>query len=564
MRIRLRRMTWIWPMLSLSNLGKQHGARTLFAGATLTFNPGCRYGIVGANGSGKSTILRIVAGEEEASEGEVAIANRAIVGWLKQDHFAYDDVPIIDVVLMGNRELYDAMSEKEALLAATDSEGFDGERYAELEDIVMKHDGYSQEALAAELLEGLNIEAAKHREPMSVLSGGYKLRVLLAQTLAQQPDILLLDEPTNHLDILSIRWLEKFLVKHRGAVLVVSHDRRFLNAISTHTVDVDYEQVTLYRGDYDAFELAKTEHRERQEAEIEKRQAEIDDHKAFIERFRAQANKARQANSKAKRMAKIVIDHLPASSRRHPLFGFDQSRPSGRTVLTLDGVSKAYGDTAVLSDVSLMVDRGDRLAIIGPNGIGKSTLLKIVTGAAAPDAGEVEWGYEARSGYFSQDHEALEAGDGETILSWLWRFASDRHEGFVRGKLARVLFLRDDVDKRVRDLSGGESTRMVLAQLSLLEPNVLVLDEPTNHLDFEGIEALAKGLEDYPGTLIFVSHNRWFVERLATRIFEIRPDGIEDYRGSYREYLAHCGDDHLDAEVAAANARRQRRLQKRA
>ena len=551
-------------MLSINNLGKQHGARTLFAGATLTFNPGSRYGIVGANGSGKSTILRILAGEEEASEGEIAIANRAAVGWLRQDHFAYEEISILDVVLMGNRELYDAMREKEALLAAAEQDGFDGERYAELEDIVMKHDGYSQEALAAEMLEGLNIPSAQHRQPMSVLSGGYKLRVLLAQTLAMRPDVLLLDEPTNHLDILSIRWLEKFLVKQRGCVLVVSHDRRFLNAICTHIVDVDYEQVTLYPGVYDDFEQAKVAHRERQQAEIDKRQAEIDEQKAFIERFKAKATKARQANSKAKRIAKIVIDKLPESSRRHPLFRFEQVRPSGRTVLSIDGISKAYGDKQVLRDVSLSVERGDRLAIIGPNGIGKSTLLKIAMGAVEPDSGSIEWGYEAQHGYFSQDHEALEAADGETVLSWLWRFASDRHEGFVRGKLAQVLFVRDDVEKRVRNLSGGESTRMVLAQLGLVQPNVLVLDEPTNHLDFEGIEALAAGLDDYPGTLIFVSHNRWFVEQLATRILEIRADGLEDYRGTYREYLAHCGDDHLDAEVAAANARRERRLQRRA
>ncbi|MBW2458348.1 MAG: ATP-binding cassette domain-containing protein [Deltaproteobacteria bacterium] len=550
-------------MLSISNLGKQHGAQTLFAGAALTFNPGCRYGIVGANGSGKSTILRIVAGEEEASEGEVAFTNRAVVGWLKQDHFAYEEIPIIDVVLMGNRELYEAMREKDALLAATDSDGFDGDRYAELEDVVMKHDGYSQEALAAELLEGLNIPAAQHREPMRVLSGGYKLRVLLAQTLAMQPDILLLDEPTNHLDILSIRWLEKFLVKHRGVVLVVSHDRRFLNAISTHIVDVDYEQVHLYPGGYDAFEIAKADHRRRQESEIDKRQAEIKEQKAFIDRFKAQANKARQANSNAKRIAKIVIETLPQSSRRHPTFRFEQVRPSGRTVMPLEGVSKAFGDKQVLTDVSLLVERGDRLAIIGPNGIGKSTLLKIAMGLVEPDAGALEWGYEVKPGYFSQDHEALEAGDGETVLSWLWRFAQDRHEGFVRGKLAQVLFERDDVEKRVKSLSGGESTRLVLAQLGLLQPNVLVLDEPTNHLDFEGIEALAAGLLDYEGTLIFVSHNRWFVEQLATRILEIRPDGLEDYRGTYREYLAHCGDDHLDVEVATARARRDRRQQKR-
>jgi ATPase subunit of ABC transporter with duplicated ATPase domains len=542
-------------MLSISNLAKAHGAQTLFEDATVTFNAGCRYGVVGANGSGKSTILRIVAGEEEASDGEVAVAARATIGWLKQDHFAYEDVPILSVVMMGNRELYDAMLEKEALLANAENE-FDGDRYAELEDIVLKHDGYAQEALAAELLEGLNIPADKHHEPLSVLSGGYKLRVLLAQTLVSKPDVLLLDEPTNHLDIVSIRWLEKFLCKHRGTVLVVSHDRRFLNAIATHIVDVDYERVTLYPGNYDDFERAKVEHRDRQEAEIKKREDEIAGHKAFIERFKAKATKARQANSRQKRMAKIVIGKLPESSRRHPKFKLEQERPSGRRVVTAEGIGKAYDGKSVLNDVKLAVERGTRLAVIGPNGIGKSTLLKILTGRVTADSGTVEWGHEARVGYFGQDHDGLKSSEGDTVLSWLWSTAPDLPVGNIRGRLAAVLFGRDEVEKKVSALSGGECSRLVMARLGIEQPNVLVLDEPTNHLDFEGIEALAQALLNYDGTLIFVSHNRWFVDQLATRVLEIRPDGIDDYPGSYREYLAHCGDDHLDAEVVVQQAKR--------
>jgi ATPase subunit of ABC transporter with duplicated ATPase domains len=543
-------------VLSINNLAKRHGAQTLFSEATITFNAGNRYGIVGANGSGKSTILRIVAGEEEASDGDVSLAQHAKVGWLRQDHFAYDEVPIVEVVLMGNRELYAAMKEKAALL---EREPFDADRYAELEDIVLKHDGYHQEAVAAELLEGLNIPSAQHYEPLRVLSGGFKLRALLAQTLASNPEILLLDEPTNHLDILSIRWLEKFLVKYRGSVLIVSHDRRFLNAIATHIVDVDYERVTLYKGDYDAFENAKIEHRERQEAEIKKRQQEIDDHKTFIERFKAKATKARQANSRQKRMEKIVIDKLPESSRRYPRFKLEPSRPSGRTVIDVRNVAKSYGEQAVLRDVSLTVERGDRLAIIGPNGIGKSTLLKVMLGRVEQDAGSVEWGYETRIGYFGQEHDDLDASAEESVLSWLWRAAPERPTGFIRGKLAEVLFSREEVDKKVAHLSGGEATRLVLAKLGVEQPNVLIVDEPTNHLDFEGIESLAAGLDAFDGTLIFVSHNRWFVDELATRIIELRPDGIEDYRGTYREYLAHCGDDHLDAEAVYQRARRTRR-----
>ncbi|MEQ9318606.1 MAG: ABC-F family ATP-binding cassette domain-containing protein [Polyangiaceae bacterium] len=543
--------------LSISGLGKQHGAQNLFVDATINFNAGSRYGVVGANGSGKSTILRIIAGEEEASEGDVNIPNRAGVGWLKQDHYAYEDVPIIEVVMMGNAELYDAMVEKEKVLENAE-EHFDADRYAELEDIVVKHDGYAMESLAAEILEGLNIPGDKHREPLSTLSGGYKLRVLLAQTLVSKPEILLLDEPTNHLDILSIRWLEKFLVDYRGCVIVVSHDRRFLDAIATHIVDVDYERATLYTGNYEDFEEQKQSYLERQEAEIDKRRKEIEEHKAFIERFRAKATKARQANSRAKRMAKITIDELPQSSRRYPNFKLKQVRPTGRRVVTVEGVSKAFDDKQVLNDVSLTVERGDRLAVIGPNGIGKSTLLKIMLGKLEADAGRIDWGHETYPGHFGQDHEELQANEGETVMSWLWDKNPDKGHGFIRGKLAEVLFDKDDVDKKVAALSGGEKARLLFAALGIEQPNVLVLDERTNHLDFEGIEALAQGLENYDGTLVFVSHNRWFVEALANRILEIRPDGLEDYRGTYREYVAHCGDDHLDVAAVYERARRER------
>jgi ATPase subunit of ABC transporter with duplicated ATPase domains len=545
-------------MLSINNLAKRHGAQTLFADASLTLAAGCRYGVIGANGSGKSTILRIIAGEEEASEGEVNIAGHHKIGWLKQDHFAYEDVRILDVVMMGNAELYAAMKQKEELLANAEH-NFDADRYAELEDIVMRHDGYSQEAKAGEMLEGLNIPTVQHDEPMSVLSGGYKLRVLLAQTLCSAPDILLLDEPTNHLDILSIRWMEKFLIQYRGCVLVVSHDRRFLNAVCTHIVDVDYELVSQYKGNYDAFEKAKAEHRARQEAEIAKRKSEIADHKAFIDRFKAKASKARQANSRVKKIQKIVIEELPRSSRRYPKFKFNAVRPSGRRVIEIDKISKRYDENVVLDEVSLTVERGDRLAVIGPNGIGKSTLLKVMMGHVVAEAGTLEWGHETHIGYFGQDHTGLDRGGEETVMSWLWQHVPDQSNGFVRGRLAAVLFGRDDVDKKLRALSGGECARLVFARIGVAQPNVLLLDEPTNHLDFEGIEALADGLENFDGTVIFVSHNRWFVEKLATRIIELRPDGIDDYRGNYREYLDHCGDDHLDVATVVDQARGKKR-----
>jgi ATPase subunit of ABC transporter with duplicated ATPase domains len=544
-------------MIAVSDLGKAFGAQTLFSGVSIQFNPGNRYGLVGANGSGKSTLLRILAGEEPASSGIVSIPKKLRLGVLKQDHFQYEAVPIIDVAMMGNREVWDAMAEKERLLHADAT--FEADRYAHLEDVIMRHQGYSLEARAAEILEGLGIPTEVHRSPLSTLSGGFRLRVLLAQVLAADPGALLLDEPTNHLDIVSIRWLEKFLDAYKGLAIVISHDHRFLDNVCTHVADVDYETVTLYTGNYTAFEAAKESERERKEAEITKREKQIAGHMAFVDRFRAKATKARQAQSKIKLIEKIVIEKLPESSRRYPRFRFRQRRPSGRMALEIDGIGKAYGDNVVLKDVALKVERGDRLAIIGPNGIGKSTLLKIVVGELAPDAGKVAWGYEASPGYFSQDHSELSGAGKQSVEAWLWEAAPGEPIGFVRGHLGHVLFTGDDADKPVRSLSGGESARLVFARLSVLGPNVLVLDEPTNHLDIEAIDALVTALTEYDGTLIFVSHDRWFVSRLANRILEISPKGLNDFRGSYDEYLDRCGDDHLDADAVLLKLRRARK-----
>ncbi len=548
-------------MISVSSLAKSYGSQTLFRDVAFQLNPGERYGLVGANGSGKSTLLRILAGDEPPSDGTVSVAKKLVLGVLRQDQFTYEDEPILDVALMGNEELWQAMVEKEELLAVADRT-FDGDRYAELEEIVVKHDGYSAEARAAEILEGLGIPAEAHRRPLSTLSGGFKLRVLLAQVLAAKPDALLLDEPTNHLDILSIRWLEKFLQEFPGVAVVISHDHRFLDNVCGYILDVDYETVTLYTGNYTEFAEAKLLERERKEKEIAKREKEIAHHKAFVERFRAKATKARQAKSKQKQMERIVIESLPQSSRRYPTFRFKPRRPSGKDVLVLDRVSKAFGDNRVLEDVSLTVRREDRVAIIGPNGIGKSTLLKIAMGELDADGGKAEWGYEAHPGYFAQDHRAALDNDKQSVEAWLWEACPGEPIGFVRGQLGQVLFSGDDVHKRLGSLSGGEAARLVFSRLSVEQPNVLVLDEPTNHLDLESIEALVKGLGKYDGTLILVSHDRWFVSRLATRVVEISAGGIRDYRGTYEEYVAHCGDDHLDLEAVALKARREKRKAK--
>jgi ATPase subunit of ABC transporter with duplicated ATPase domains len=545
-------------MLSITNLGKSHGAQTLFRQVSLTFARGLCYGVVGANGSGKSSLLRILAGDEEASEGSVSMPRKARVGVLRQDHFRYEEVPVIEVVMRGHRPVWEAMEAKDALLERA-SEHFDADRYAELEDVIMQHDGYSLEARAAEILDGLNIPAEVHPKPLSVLSGGFKLRALLAQTLAADPDLLLLDEPTNHLDILSIRWLEKFIESYKGCAIVVSHDHRFLNNVCDRILDVDYERITLYRGNYRDFTEAKRGDRARMEAEIGKREKAIADHKAFIERFKAKPTKARQAKSKAKQLERIVIEELPQSSRRYPKFTFKSTRPSGKSVVELDGVSKAYDGRPVLTGVSLTVQRGDHLAIIGPNGIGKSTLLKIMVERLDPDKGEVTWGYETHFGYFAQDHRELLEGSRDDLQSWLWNHCPGESIGFVRNRLAQVLFQKDEVHKKVAQLSGGEAARLIFARLGVTEPNVLVLDEPTNHLDLEGIESLQEGLAAYDGTVVFVSHDRWLVSKLATRIVEIAPGGLQDFAGSYDQYLARCGDDHLDVDAVLRKARRTRR-----
>ncbi|MFN2384353.1 MAG: ABC-F family ATP-binding cassette domain-containing protein [Gemmatimonadota bacterium] len=543
-------------MISVTNLGKDFGARTLFAGVTLRLHSGRRYGLVGANGSGKTTFLKILSGDTPPSAGSMTVRRRARVGMLEQDQFRDAERPILDVAMMGHAELWEAFQAKERILAATGAE-FDAQGFAAAEEIVQRNDGYALEARAGEILEGLGIRSAVHRQPLRTLSGGFRLRVLLAQALAAAPDILLLDEPTNHLDILSIRWLETFLAAYPGCGVIISHDHRFLDNVCSDMLDVDYETITEYPGTYTDFQNAKTAERGRREGEIAKREGEIAGHQAFVDRFRAKASKARQAQSRLKQIARIEIAPLPVSSRRYPTFRLKQRRPSGKVALKAAGLAKAYGELQVLRDVSLELGRGDRLAVIGPNGIGKSTLLKILVGRIAPDAGSVTWGHEAHPGYVAQDHREQLSEAGQTAESWLWKASPGEGVGFVRGHLGLMLFSGDDALKPVGKLSGGEAARLLFARLAVERPNVLVLDEPTNHLDLEAIEALVTGLKAYDGTILFVSHDRWFVGELADRILEITPTGWRDFAGTYAAYLAQCGDDHLDAEAVRVAARRE-------
>jgi ATPase subunit of ABC transporter with duplicated ATPase domains len=537
-------------MIRTVDLGKAYGARALFEGVSLELNEGSRYGLVGANGSGKTTFIRIVSGDEPATSGSVNIPKRARVGVLRQDHFLDDQALILHVAMMGDALVWKALEERTQII---DHDG--AGNLAELEDTISTHDGYTLEARATSILEGLGIPLASHQQKLATLSGGFKLRVLLAQVLIGGPDVLLLDEPTNHLDILSIRWLEKFLAGYRGTALIISHDQRFLDNIATHILDVDYATVTSYVGNYAKFVIEKHAVRERKEAEIARQQKIIAEKRAFVDRFGAKATKAKQAQSRLKQIEKIEVEELATSSRREPLFRFTQERPSGKEVLEVEEVSKAYGEKVVLKDVSLTVRRGEKLAVIGPNGLGKSTLLKIIMERITADRGKVRFGHEVRLGYFAQDHHELLQSDKMTPLEYVWEACPSEGTATVRGMLGRVLFSGDDVQKPVGSLSGGEAARLIFCKIIAEKPNVLVLDEPTNHLDLEAIAALVEGLKAFEGTVVFVSHDRWFVSELATRILEVTTEGPREFPGTYAEYLAREGDDHLDIDAVSLKAK---------
>jgi ATPase subunit of ABC transporter with duplicated ATPase domains len=544
-------------MIATTALAKEYGARTLFADVGLQLNAGSRYGLVGANGSGKSTFMRLLAGDEAPSDGTIALAKRARVGVLRQDRFLDDAAIILDLAMRGDAVVSDAIAEQKRLAEGAGDHPDPG-RMADLEDLIAAHDGYTLEGRASEVLEGLGIPTAVHRAPLATLSGGFKLRVLLAQVLVGGVDVLLLDEPTNHLDILTIRWLEKFLAGYAGCAVIISHDQRFLDNVTSHTLDVDYGTITLYTGSYSAAMVEKAAARARKETSVERAEEEIARKRAFVERFGAKNTKATQAQSRLKQIERIEVEELAASSRRAPQLRFVPERPSGREVLELAGLSKSYGDNHVLTNVSLTVRRGERVGIIGPNGLGKSTLLKIAVERLAADAGQVRWGHEARPGYFPQDHREVLADGEATPLEVLSAACPAESPTYVRGQLGRVLFSGEEAEKKVRLLSGGECARLIFALLSVARPNVLILDEPTNHLDLEAIHALVAALKQYEGTLIFVSHDRWFVSELATRIVELTPRGPNDFPGTFAEYLSRCGDDHLDGDAVVLKAKRVR------
>ncbi len=534
-------------MISLSGAGMAFGTQVLFENVNWRLQPGGHYGLVGANGTGKSTLLRIIAGELPAESGIVSRPNHLSIGTLGQDHFGFDAERPLDVVIGGRPSLRGALEEKEALLARLGDRSpneAEGHRLAELETAIADQDGYTAEARAATLLTGLGLEEARHVKPMKELSGGYRLRVLLARTLFSEPQLLLLDEPTNHLDIDSIRWMEGYLRAFAGPFVIVSHDRHFLNSVCNRIADLDYQELTLYHGNYDQFLTAKVEAVERKEAEISRSEEKIAETERFIERFRAKATKARQAQSRKKQLEKIELPVIKRTLRRFPGFTFQQRRPSGREVLTMKNVSKAFDGHPVLVEVGFTLNRGDKMALVGPNGIGKSTLLKIIQGELPTDRGETVPGYEMHAGYMAQDHHEVLKGR-TTVYQWLQGEAPAETVGTIRGTLGRVLFSGDEADKAIGNLSGGESARLLLAGLMLRRDNLLILDEPTNHLDLEGREALMKALCEFEGSVIFVSHDRHFVSSVGNRVLALTHEGVEDWPGLYEDYLAAKGEDFL-------------------
>lgn len=540
-------------MIAVNELSMHFGKQVLFENASFQLNPGGRYGLVGANGSGKSTLLKILSGQIKPEEGEVSMPSELRLGLLKQDHFEYEEHRIMDVVLMGRQELWHAMKEKDALTASGEITEAIGHRLGELEMIIADQDGYMAEPQAAELLAGLGVP--DYEKPLKTLSGGYKLRVLLAQCLFGRPDFLALDEPTNHLDLASITWLEGYLSQFEGTFLIISHDRHFLNGICNHIVDVDYEEIRVYAGNYDRFVAAKKLEREQKESEIERQEKKKEEMQAFVDRFKAKASKARQAGSKAKQIEKMEEIVIKRSSRIHPKIRFEINRPSGKEALQLKEISKSFGEKSVIKKTSLKLQRGERLAVIGPNGIGKSTLLKIIVGQLTPDQGEMILGHESQIGYFPQDHHE-QIPKNTTPYEWLYSFEPTATIGQIRSLLARVLLTDEDVHKSTGSISGGEAARLIIARLMLQKPNLLLIDEPTNHMDIESIESLTDALKAYPGTVICVSHDRRFIEAIATQVLELTHEGFLHFAGGYLEFVEKEGQDYLDRAAQSPQSAR--------
>ncbi|MBQ4852057.1 ABC-F family ATPase [Pseudoalteromonas sp. MMG012] len=524
-------------MLSAANVTMQFGAKPLFENISVKFGDGNRYGLIGANGCGKSTLMKILGGELEASAGNVSVSPNTRLAKLNQDQFAYEEYSVVDTVIMGHKELWSIKAERDRIYSLPEMSEEDGMKVADLETEFAEMDGYSAEAKAGELLLGVGIPTEQHYGLMSEVAPGFKLRVLLAQVLFADPDIMLLDEPTNNLDIYTIKWLEDVLNQRDCTMLIISHDRHFLNSVCTHMADIDYGELRVYPGNYDEYMFAATQAREKLLSENAKKKAQIAELQQFVSRFSANASKAKQATSRAKQIDKIQLDDVKASSRQSPFIRFEQSKQLFRNALELNNVGQGY-DELLFSGLEGLVEVGERIAIIGENGVGKSTLLHSFAGRLDLKEGDFKWSENANIGYYAQDH-ADEFDKDMTVFEWMeqWQQEGD-DEQVIRSYLGRMLFSQNDIKKSVKVLSGGEQGRMLFGKLMMFKHNMLLMDEPTNHMDMESIEALNLALEQYEGTLFFVSHDRQFVSSLANRIWEIKDGKVIDFRGSYEEYLA--------------------------
>lgn len=524
-------------MISTSNLSLTFGKRSLFEDVNIKFTPGNCYGLIGANGAGKSTFLKILAGEIEPTTGSVFITPGERLAVLKQNHYEFDDCEVLKTVIMGHSRLYQIMEEKEALYSKPDFSDEDGLKVSELEGEFVELNGWEAETEAAKLLNGLGIGESLHYSLMKDLSGNEKVRVLLAQALFGNPDILLLDEPTNHLDVEAIQWLEDFLANFDNTVIVVSHDRHFLNAVCTHIADIDFGKIQLYVGNYDfwlqsselALKLAKEANRK-----IEEKMKELQN---FIQRFSANASKSKQATSRKKLLEKLTLEDIKPSSRKYPYIAFKPDREAGDQLLYVENLSKTVEGENILNNITFRVEKGDKIAFVGDNGLAKTTLFKILMGELEADSGEFKWGVTTSQAYFPKDNSVFFDGVELNLVDWLRQFSRDQEETFIRGFLGRMLFSGEETQKQAGVLSGGEKVRCMLARMMLSGANVLLLDEPTNHLDLESITALNNALINFDGTILFISQDHQFVQTIANRIIEIGDNGIIDKRMTYDEYL---------------------------
>ncbi|GAA4888156.1 ABC-F family ATPase [Ferrimonas pelagia] len=526
-------------MISTANITMQFGAEPLFENISAKFGNGNRYGLIGANGCGKSTFMKILTGELTPTSGNVSVTPGQKVGTLSQDQFAFEQYSVVDAVIMGDTQLWAVKQERERIYSLPEMSEADGMKVAELESEFAEMDGYTAESRAEEILLEAGIDASLHYGLMSQVSPGWKLRVLLAQALFSNPDILLLDEPTNNLDIHTINWLAEELNQRKCTMIIISHDRHFLNSVCTHMADIDYGELRIYPGNYEAFVAASSLIQEQLLANNAKKTAEINELQDFVNRFGANASKAKQASSRAKKMEKITLDEVKPSSRIHPSIDFGEGKKMYRQALTIEGLGHGFDGETLFQDGEMILEAGARLAIIGENGVGKTTLLRCLVNELEQNAGMIKWSENAAVGYCPQDSSA-DFDNDMTIFDWISQWRTQKHDDLiVRGILGRLLFTADDANKLARNCSGGEKNRLLFGKLMMQDINVLIMDEPTNHMDMEAIEALNNALKDYKGTLIFVSHDRKFVSSLATRIIDIKDRKLVDFQGTFNEYMAH-------------------------